>query len=62
MSEFRVGLNDVRKKILEEIRVGAQAAQQMYSQPMAHINPTEIGNRLSSGHIRPESSSAASSL
>lgn len=62
MSDFSIGLNDVRKKLLEDVRVGAQKAQQMYSQPMMHVNSTEIGNRLSSGDIRPNSSSAASSL
>lgn len=62
MGDFAVGLSDVKKKILEDIRVGAGKAQQIYSQPMANINSTEIGNRLGSGNIHPNSSSAASSL
>lgn len=62
MSEFAVGLNDVRKKLLEEIKVGAQHAQQVYAQAQPHMNFAEIGNRLSTGNIRPSSSSAATSL
>lgn len=60
MSDFSVGLSDVRKKLIEDIRVGAQNAQKFMQQPMTNINSTEIGDRLGRGDIHPSSSTASS--
>ena len=60
MSEFSVGLSDVRKKLMEDIRIGMHNAQNMFQQPMANINSTEIGDRLGRGDIHPSSSTASS--
>ena len=62
MSEFSVGLDRVRKKLTEDFRVGAQNVSTMVQQPMQNFNTAELSNCLSSGKVRPASSSTASSL
>ena len=61
MGDFSIEFSRVRKKLYEDINVGAQQVKQVL-QPMANINSTEIGNRLLTGNIHQTSSSAASSL
>ena len=60
MPDFSVGLDNVRKKLYEDLKVGAHGVSTMLQQPMQNINSTEIGNRLGKGDIHP--SSTASSL
>ncbi len=60
MSEFSVGLDNVRKKLYEDLKVGAQGVSAMFQQPMQNINSPEIGNRLGKGDIHPSSSTASS--
>ena len=62
MGDFSIEFSRVRKKLYEDINVGAQQVKQVFQQPMAKINSAEIGNRLLTGDIHPTSSSAASSL
>lgn len=60
MSEFAVGLSDVRKKLLEDLQYGAHKFQS-YVQPQQNsVGSVEIGNRLGKGDIHPSSSTAAS--
>ncbi len=60
MSDYSVGLSDVRKKLIEDIRVSTKNVQNFMQHPMTNINSTEIGDRLGRGDIHPSSSTASS--
>lgn len=59
-SDFSVGLSDVRKKLIEDIKTGSQNMKAMFQQPMSNINTTEIGDRLGRKDARPSSSTGSS--
>ena len=59
-SDFSVGLSDVRKKLIEDIKAVSQNMKAMFQQPPSQINGAEIGGRLGRGDIHPSSSTGSS--